>query len=674
MATTTATTPATPFVEGLIDEILTELPFSVRIDFLLNWAAIFSTEGYVSDPAIVEMIGAITTLDFSGSQKINEQTFPNLIKYLPFTSSLAHLDLSRTQIGSSQTCIDTLAHPNLQHLVSLNLQNTKLKTIDPLLNAQHAFPKLYALNLSGNWNLSVPTISAATTQFPNLKVLDLSMVRFSFAIFRAFCDITEPPAQSLPSQPTPTANIAPFQLEKLFLSGVRRSAPSPQTDNAHFLARSPRLSQLKELYLKDSWLNCDDITQLFHSSDSLLKNLTALSIGLETRYDDGFKPLSAVAKSPLLSNLVKLELLCTTTCMNPRYGEEAYYQPIQEFIDSPFLWNPQLKHLSLHIMPPTFSFDYIIPALDAANVKLETLDLGDRKSFDGFGMATFAPSKTQSSLNALATASCLSMGLKQIKMGKCSILNQQNVFETQSPLLSHLEIFPHQIIHDLTSDQLVSILSSPNMSNDLIEFDLSQSLSPVKDVVKTLCTQRIIPGDETSPLKFGKLRKLNLSYTDVDDDDVELIVANLTQLTHLELVKWSGIPITDKTITALLSTELNNPCYPYTSLPNLIHLSINGSRITDKGWIQLSQSQLLDQLKYLSVNQEGPRLREILQQMLNGEILELPPRFKCLFTTSLVSNLRTMNSDYLSPFELSDLKKKDATLFQYLDHCHLYGY
>jgi hypothetical protein len=567
------------------------------------------------------MIGTITTLDFSGSQTINEQTFPTL-KYLPFTSSLAHLDLSSTKIGKSQTCIDTLAHPNFQHLVSLNLQKTKLNTIDPLFNAQHAFPKLYTLNLSENWDLSVPTISAATTQFPNLKVLDLSMVHSSFAIFRAFCDITEPPTQPLPSQPTPTANIAPFQLEKLFLSGVDQS--DLQTDNVYFLARSPHLSQLKELYLKDSWLNCADITTLFHSDDSVLKNLAALSIGLAThRYS--FKPLSVVAKSPLLSNLVELELLCTNTDMVPdegeeqededyyqevhypeeeeSYQEEEYHQPIQEF---PFLWNPQLKHLSLHIMPPIFSFDRIIPALDAANVKLETLDLGD--------------SKTQSSLNALATASCLSTGLKQITMGSFPELNRQSVFETliQSPLLSHLEIFPRDIIHRLTSDQLVSILSSTNMSNDLIELDLDGFEDPVKDVVKTLCTQRIIPGDETSPLKFGKLRKLNLSYTDVDDDDVELIVANLTQLTHLELVDWVDHDnpltltdkLTDKTITALLSTESNNPCYPDTSLPNLIHLSINGSQITDKGWIQLSQSQLLDQLEYLNVDQEGPSLQD----------------------------------------------------------------
>jgi hypothetical protein len=623
------------------------------------------------------MIGTITTLDFSGSRKINEQNFPNLIKYLPFTSSLAHLDLSCTHIGSSPTCIDTLAHPNFQHLVSLNLHATRLKTIGPLLNAHHAFPKLHTLNLSENLDLSAPTISAATTQFPNLKVLDLSEVHSSFAIFRAFCGVTEPPTPPLPLQPTPTANIAPFQLEKLFISRVRQSDPgsakSPKTDNVYFLARSPHLSQLKELYLEDSWLNCADITQLFHPDDSVLKNLTALSIRLETSGGDHFKPLSAVAKSPLLSNLVKLELLCTTTYMAPcerkEQTEEAYYQPIQEFIDSPFLWNPQLKHLSLHLIPPIFSFDRIIPALDAANVKLETLDLGDSRSFGGFGMA----SKTQSSLNALATASCLSTGLKQIKMGDFSTLNQQNVFEIiiQSPLISHLELFPRDIIHDLTSDQLVSILSSPNMSNDLIELNLNDLEAPVKDVVKALCTQRIIPGDETSPLKFGKLRKLNLSWTDVSDDDVELIVANLSQLTHLELINWST-NVTDKTITALLSTERNNPCYPSTSLPNLIHLSIRGSQITDKGWIQLSQSQLLDQLEYLNVDQEGPSLGQILRQMLNGEILELPPRFKCLFTTPLVSNLRTMSLDYLLPDELSDLKKKDATLFQYLDHCHLY--
>jgi hypothetical protein len=49
--------------------------------------------------------------------------------------------------------------------------------------------------------------------------------------------------------------------------------------------------------------------------------------------------------------------------------------------------------------------------------------------------------------------------------------------------------------------------------------------------------------------------------------------------------------------------------------------------------------------------------------MLNGEILELPPRFKSLLTAPLVSNLRNMYLDYLSPDELSDLKKCVWVLF-----------
>jgi hypothetical protein len=638
---------ATPFVEGLIDEILTELPFSVRLDMLLYWAAKFATEGYMPDPAIVEIIGTLTTLDFNGSCKINEKTFPNLVN-LPFSSSLTHINLSNTPVGQSQMCINTLADPIFQHLVSLNLHNTTLMTIDPLFNA--TFPKLHTLNLSGNWTLPAPTITTTRTKFPNLKVLDLAMVRSSPAIFEAFSTIPPPTTiQSLQSNPTLAAKVAPFQLEKLALFSL-----SPH--HIHHLSTSPHFSQLKELDLKCAELNKHDVVQLFDQQQSVVKNLTSLSIGLDTSRD--LSVLSAIAQSPLLSNLTRLELWCADHKTNlPEV--ETNQESIRQFINSPFLWNPKLKHLVLYNMPPHFVFDDLLPILDAANVKLETLDSGH----------------TEPPLRALSTASCLS-DLHGFEMTYPPDLDEQDLFETfiQSPFVSNLEILPSEIVRGLSVDQLVSMLSSPNMSNNLIELDLHNYGDPVKNVIITLCTQRIIPGDESSPLKFGKLRKLNLSCTHVDDDDVKLVVMNLTQLTHLVLNKdgWRLNPFTDKTITALLSAERADPFYPSPSLPNLIHLSIRGSKITHSGLTQLSQSQLLDQLEYLDVS-EGLLLGD--GNNLRGQLLALvSPGLQSLLTTSVVSNLKYLKLVKLLSHHLGDLQKKDEALLKYLDHCHVEQY
>jgi hypothetical protein len=478
-------------------------------------------------------------------------------------------------------------------------------------------------------------------------VLDLSWILLDAATFEAFSIIPQPPTTNQPLLPPSTivsiANMAPFQLEKLFLHRVSANFIS-------FFSSSPHLAQLKELHLKDSVLTKDIATQLFDSQHSVLKNLTHLHLCLDLDISQNYSALSALAQSPLLSNLVELQLTCLS--QNRDQSKEGIDpQFIQQFINSPFLWqNPQLKHLSLKNMPAEFVFDDIISTLDAANVKLETLDL----------------LLTKSSLDALLTASCLSE-LKQIRIGYSSDLNEPDSFEAfvQSSLLSHLEIFPHQIINDLTSDQLVSILSSPKMSNDLIECNLSWYQSPVKDVVKTLCTQRSIPGDESSPLKFGKLRKLNLSWTDVSDDDVKLIVANLTQLTHLELNKMSldsTNPITNNTITALVSAERANPCYPSTSLPNLVHLDIKGSKISHTGLIRLSQSQLLDQLEYLDVS-KGSLLRQ------NPRTSKLPSGLKALFTTPLASNLKQLNVHDLTYTKLKGSQPQDGSLLKYLGHC-----
>jgi hypothetical protein len=172
MSTTTPTkTTATPFAEGLIDEILAQLPFGVRFDLIINWATQFAIDGFIPDPAIREIIGTISTLDFKQYLSVNEKTFTNLI-HLPFSHHLVHLDLSQTPIGKSQACVSILGNPIFQNLITLNLKDTRLNNIDPLLDAPQQFLNLHTLNLSDNDNLRFPKL-ATTTQFPNLKLWTL---------------------------------------------------------------------------------------------------------------------------------------------------------------------------------------------------------------------------------------------------------------------------------------------------------------------------------------------------------------------------------------------------------------------------------------------------------------------------------------------------------------------
>ena len=135
----------------------------------LNWAREFAINGptHLSNLGLVELIRTITVLDFSHYFGINtdRDQFGTLI-HLPFSSTLAHLNLSKTLIGDSSGVMETLSHPIFQHLVTLDLSCTYIGNIDPLFNAPHSFPNLHN-------RLSIPQI-ATTTQFPNLKVLDLT--------------------------------------------------------------------------------------------------------------------------------------------------------------------------------------------------------------------------------------------------------------------------------------------------------------------------------------------------------------------------------------------------------------------------------------------------------------------------------------------------------------------
>ena len=184
----------------------------------------------------------------------------------------------------------------------------------------------------------------------------------------------------------------------------------------------------------------------------------------------------------------------------------------------------------------------------------------------------------------------------------------------QSPILSNLTDFslPNLFVqvgshlrlsaqhyYTWTMNDIESILTSPMMSNNLIELDLSDARSAVNDqLLETILTMRVIPGDESSPLKFGNVQKLNLQRSSIGARGVELIVQNLKELTHLDLSYNRNID--DEAITALIGDEHVDLQFPSPSLPNLIDLHLHFCAITDNGCMKLSKSQLLHQLKGLS--------------------------------------------------------------------------
>ena len=119
---------------------------------------------------------------------------------LPFSSRLAHLDLSKSTIGKHTTLIKFLSNPIFQHLITLDLSGCQLTSLDPFLTTTiHNFPNLHTLNLSHNDKLKV-SHPINPTQFPQLKVLDL----------RLFGDESTTLLNILPSKTLPPPQVAPI--------------------------------------------------------------------------------------------------------------------------------------------------------------------------------------------------------------------------------------------------------------------------------------------------------------------------------------------------------------------------------------------------------------------------------------------------------------------------------
>ena len=205
------------------------------------------------------------------------------------------------------------------------------------------------------------------------------------------------------------------------------------------------------------------------------------------------------------------------------------------------------------------------------------------------------------------------------------------------------------------------------MPNNIVELDNFKC--PMNDVtVKTICTARVIPNDETSPLKYGQLCKL--SCKNPTNNGLKLILDNLAELTHLEIHDAD-----DETITTLLASELAGLDDLYTNLPNLTHLDLPSSRITSNGLIQLSQSQLFCQLERLDVRNCGAT-------PWDGGV-QLPPGLKAILTNSRRSNLKHLNLTGLIPLDtptllfrdqylnLRNLDEWDMKPFEHLGNCDI---
>ena len=276
---------------------------------------------------------------------------------------------------------------------------------------------------------------------------------------------------------------------------------------------------------------------------------------------------------------------------------------MRAFIQSPYLWSPKLKHLQLSDFAgpedsaSSLDLASLLHTLDTANVKLETFDFGSPSTMS---LDLFSSSSCFSQLQSFGLDFFTLSPSSQTAARDPSAKDWSGALQrfAQSPNLSNLTRFTIPPLHDhkWTRQQLVSLLTSPMLSNNLVELDCSHLNTLIKyDLMETILTARVIPGDETSPLKFGKLQKLNLNETKLGRRTIELIVQNLPELTHLNLSHCSNI--TDAAITALIGDEHNDLKYPYPALPNLTHLDLSYCSVTEEGLIELSKSQLLDQLE-----------------------------------------------------------------------------
>ena len=251
-------------------------------------------------------------------------------------------------------------------------------------------------------------------------------------------------------------------------------------------------------------------------------------------------------------------------------------------------------------------FKELVAALNEANIKLESIEIG---LYEHYHLDVFSTAPCFSQLKSFRLPG---FRIKSPPNGDDRSKSKEEVFKrfVQSPNLSNLTCFqiPFMYEYEWTNgEDLKSLLTSPTMSNDLtsLRFPYNCCSIVTDDLIEAILTAHVIPGDETSPLKYSKLQKLEFERAKIGPRSIELIVKYLPRLTHLNLERCKNI--NDAAITALIATEHEDLHYPYPVLSNLIYLNLESCPITDQGCIALSKSQLLDQLEWLNSKQfAGP--------------------------------------------------------------------
>ena len=394
--------------------------------------------------------------------------------------------------------------------------------------------------------------------------------------------------------------------------------------------QSPHLAQLKELQMVARSGGRDILTTVFDPATSQLKNLTHLDLSFCQLSPSALQTISA---SPLLTKLTTLKLNVGKST------QLEFDQIVTRFIAR----NPRLEHIHLfanqHRETPLTSFP--------TNLKLKTF-MEARVKMDSF-----------------STSPCLSQ-LEVLELHPLifhSANNDDRADETwsrsfqqfiQSPNLSkltHLTIpLFIQAHHNawqrnnsrlLRPVEIVSLFTSPMMSNDLVNLTINMTNNLTDDVIEKIFTARVDPDNDTSPLKFGKLEKLTIVAENLTSRSVDIIAQNLPQLTHLSLPDSSQLD--DDAIAAIIGNEHHDPRYPYPALPNLHSLELANCLVTDQGLIHLSKSQLLDQFETLSIWSDG--------------ITHLGS--KALLTTPLFSNMKSIEIFHPDFFNRPDCESLD---------------
>ena len=514
------------FPPGLMDEMLRQLlSFPTEYEHLIyGWAKQFASSCPPQDLGIDELVGTITEINvghdcfFLNCKHgrgviIDDVLF--LLRHLPFSHNLTKINLDINLPASFHSdLIELLANPLLQPLVSLNVK----------YNARGSFVQNDIENL------------------------------FS-------------PVQS--NDVDNHNNSPPFQLQKLSIKCDDSTVTWP---SKHF-SQSPQLANLKEL---DLFICNLDLKALFDDENSVLRNLEVLKLNLSTfptdvlmsspefakfrkSPADFFKdsdlngiwslvphsPLD-IAQCKLLSNLKSLSLTSTS------YLFELHKAEWTILASSPYLWsNPNLKHLSLSYFKYLHvGFGTIIKHLEDANVRLESLELdGSSLSWDDLELLTRSPILSQ--IKSLSLFGVIIQPQSPDQDDDRLVRDDgddddddddddgdntpYDIFFkalAQSPNISQLQVLSLALSHDegdsgCNPKVLQSFLQSPMLSNNLIDLTIGDNTGMTSSVASTLATERINPDDPDSPLKYGQVERLDLRFTKIGWNDVDLIEKNL---------------------------------------------------------------------------------------------------------------------------------------------------